>query len=108
MPDKFNFDDWPHWGNVFTSCIEAGCNVKNEQKWQWPEEKRKEHFIQHIMDRLPPEIEGVSSDVYIPGIIDLTELGWRNDNCITCGDPFKQKRKRGRPRVQCYVCKPEV
>jgi hypothetical protein len=95
MPDKYGFDHLPNWDVITMSCIEIGCNASGPS-WIWTEEKRKEHSLSHS-----------SALEKMVTVIDGDSLRMRKDNCRVCSAPFDQVRKRGRPRVLCYVCKPE-
>jgi len=89
MPDKFGFDHLPDRGAIIVRCIEKDCGVGGP-KYAWTEEMRREHYQTH----------------YRPEVIEF--LGeTRIDICRSCGSTFSQAKKRGRPRVQCYGCKPE-
>lgn len=93
MPDKYGFDHLPDRGLVTVKCVEMGCEIGGLM-WEWPESRRKIHFLSHnyelTMDNQP----------VISGPKKVTICG-------TCGSSFEQERKRGRPRVKCYICKPE-
>lgn len=87
MPDKYGF-------NILgdkVRCIEEECDAGGFC-YEWNEERRKIHFLTHNfqMDGDSPVIQGYK----------------RVDSCRVCGRQFEQERKRGRPRVLCYVCKP--
>lgn len=88
MPDKYGFNIL---GND-VKCIEPQCE-NGGKMWEWPEERRKVHFLSHnfVMAGNTPAITGAK----------------RTDNCRVCGRQFEQEKRRGRPRVKCYVCKPE-
>jgi hypothetical protein len=94
MPDKYGFDHLIRPGATILACIEDGCDAKGPQ-YLWPEQARKDHFLTHS-----PEIVPFSD-------ITSTSLRMRKDSCRICGESFDQERKRGRPRVLCFVCKPE-
>jgi len=91
VPDKFGFDHFGQtYGKYVVSCID--CEV-NGPAYYWNEKMREMHFLTHIMEKkiANPSFEG--------------EV--RMDRCRVCGTDFEQERKRGRPRVLCYTCKPE-
>lgn len=92
MPDKWNFN---HLGHE-VRCIEAGCEDIGGMVGFWPAEKREQHFLTHYRE---PQTK-VSGDVVyeIQGEI-------RIQDCIECGNPFEQKRKRGRPQLKCEECR---
>ena len=50
MPDKFNFDDLPHWGQIEMRCIVDGCEAHGPM-WEWTAKKRQRHHEQHVRDR---------------------------------------------------------
>lgn len=88
MPDRYGFN---LLGND-VYCIEEDC-VAGGPIYEWKEDRRKGHFLTHgfhFVEGSSPRIEGIV----------------RKDNCRICGGEFEQERKRGRPRVLCYVCKP--
>lgn len=91
MPDKFGFDELLNWGNIEVRCIEIGCK-EGGPIWKWPEIKRMGHFMTH----------------HPVGFNNSSTGETREDICRTCGNTFEQERKRGRPRVVCYICKPET
>lgn len=95
MPDKYGFNHLVNRGATTMTCIEIGCNMGGPA-YIWTEETRKEHSLTHSS-----ALEEVN--VIIAG----DSLRMRKDACRICGAPFDQVRKRGRPRVLCYVCKPE-
>lgn len=91
MPDRYNFDHLPDRGTIKVRCIENGCD-SGGQLWEWSESRRETHFLTHnyeLNQEGQPVINGKK----------------RVTICNTCGRSFEQERKRGRPRVQCYVCK---
>ena len=91
MPDKFGFNHFGQtYGKYVVSCI--NCDQANGPAYYWNERMREIHFLTHTYEnKLDPVLSG--------------EV--RVDNCRICGNEFKQERKRGRPRVLCYSCKPE-
>lgn len=94
MPDRYGFDHLVVRGYYTLRCIETGCGVQGS-KLEWPEEKRQMHFLSH-------SILGVDEAKRF-----IFEGEIRKDICRICNSEFEQVRKRGRPRVVCYVCKPE-
>ncbi len=89
MPDKYGFNILVDWGRTKVECIEEDCGVGGHL-FEWNEDRRKVHFLTHNYDN-SPAINGIK----------------RSDLCRICGTEFEQERKRGRPRVLCYLCKPE-
>lgn len=92
MPDRYAFN---HLGDerICIECSEGG------KVWKWTEEKRREHFF-------------ICSGANIKSSIDFQEAlnnsgGLRVTKCRICGEEFSQPIRRGRPRKNCYVCKPE-
>jgi len=92
MPDKYGFDHLPNRGVVAFKCVEVGCNVGG-LSWEWPESRRKIHFLAHNFSSIAGESPKFGGPIKI-------------SICRICGSSFEQEKKRGRPRVQCYVCKP--
>ena len=90
MPDKYGFNHLVERGLVTLRCIDCDEGGK---LYKWPEEKRMLHFLTHY-------VPDGGSRAILSGEI-------RTDNCRICGESFEQERKRGRPRVLCYVCKPD-
>ncbi len=91
MPDKFGFNILVDWGKISTKCIEPDCDAGG-RLFEWDDDRKKVHFLSHHFT-----MEG-----HVPAISGLS----RTDSCRVCGRQFEQERKRGRPRVLCYVCKP--
>ena len=91
MPDKYGFNILVDWGNLSVGCIETDCKAGGSIH-EWNEERRKIHFLTHNF-----QMEGDS-----PTINGSKRL----DKCRVCSKEFEQERKRGRPRVLCYICKP--
>jgi len=50
MPDQYNFDHLPHWGEMHHQCIEEGCGWPGFGKTV-PEADRKRHHEQHTRAR---------------------------------------------------------
>jgi hypothetical protein len=98
MPDKYNFDHYESFSPT-VRCVEIGCRAGGAL-WEWQEEKRKEHFLSHNKDR----IEELNNNNISFSNINI--LRKRNVICRICGSEFEQERKRGRPRVFCFACKP--
>ena len=92
MPDKYGFDHLVDRSVLTFKCIEVNCNTEG-YAWEWPESRRKVHFLSHNYEL------NASGQPEISGPKKLTI-------CRTCRNSFEQERKRGRPRVQCYACKP--
>jgi len=90
MPDKYAFN----FLGEKRYCIE--CN-EGGFAWDWSEDRRKEHFLDCSGANLVIQEEIFSSSLG----------GIRLGNCRICGNEFSQPRKRGRPRINCYICKPE-
>jgi len=48
MPDRFNFDHLPHWGQITHRCIEEGCQCEGSPL---SERERRAHFKTHERER---------------------------------------------------------
>ena len=85
MPDKFNFNEL----GETVACID--CDTKGKV-YEWDQKRREIHFLSHnfVLQGEEPVMNGET----------------RSDVCRVCSREFSQERKRGRPRVLCYVCKP--
>ena len=95
MPDSFGFNHFGITrGNYTVQCIEDDCDASGPKHY-WTDEMRRIHFYTHRFE------EGVGVD----GPVIKGQK--RTDKCRICGNSFDQERRRGRPRVLCYVCKPE-
>lgn len=94
MPDKYGFDHLPHYGTITVLCSEKGCDAGG-YLWEWKDDKRRMHFLSH-------SVVGIDENNQV-----IFSSDSRTDNCRICGESFQQERKRGRPRVLCYVCKPK-
>jgi hypothetical protein len=90
MPDGFGFNHFNNNGGTPTvQCIHDGCDVSGP-KYYWTDDKREIHYLTHVVS------------------VNLEFTGdTRTDTCRICNGAFTQERKRGRPRVLCYSCKPE-
>ncbi len=87
MPDKFGFNEL----GSRVMCIETGCDTGGPM-YEWNQKRREVHYLTHFI-----RMEG-DSPVF-DGETKVTK-------CRVCSREFEQERKRGRPRVLCYVCKP--
>ena len=88
MPDRYGFD---HLGNN-VRCIQPECEA-GWRIFEWDESRKKVHFLTHNL-RMAGDFPSFDGET-------------RKTNCRICSSEFEQERKRGRPRVLCYVCKPE-
>jgi len=120
MPDKYGFNVL---GSRGFECIEVGCDAKG-MGFEWPDDRRAAHHLMHHPDeakikrnrRTKDQIERdalekrkkiEAGEIVVIGFhIDGDNM--RVQNCRMCHLPFKQERKRGRPRLECDNCKVEL
>lgn len=100
MPDKYGFNLFGMPSTQEVECIEINCGAGGKI-WDWPEKEREKHFLEHNKEK----------DIIIYSQNILNNNSFSLDRtvitiCRTCSNEFKQERKRGRPRVFCYACKP--
>jgi len=102
MPDKYNFNIFDSDGfRPTVRCIEINCN-SGGALWEWDVEKRKEHFFTHQGVIISNIKENLNNNLEI-----ISSLRKKITICRICNSEFEQERKRGRPRVFCFVCKPK-
>lgn len=122
MPDAYGFNHLVDWGKAQVKCIE--CEAGGSYS-QWPEEKRREHSLTHIIikeqnrelqcsicgNMFLEKIKRGPGSKYCSKCKPVKELaykvndeGLRVSNCASCGIEFTQEIKRGRPLKFCKKC----